>query len=169
MKVLKTTLDGVLLIEPPTVFEDFRGQYVEIYNRTLYYEAGITQDFLQDDISVSNKSVLRGFHGDQRTWKLVSCLQGQLYAVILNWDPESPQYRQWQGFTISEANHLQILIPPKFGNSHLVMSERAIFHYRQTTSYDRAGQFTVKWNDPSLNVYWPISNPILSSRDACGE
>jgi dTDP-4-dehydrorhamnose 3,5-epimerase len=110
--------------------------------------------------------VLRGFHGDQTTWKLVSCLHGKFYAVVLNWDPQSPQYRRWQGFTLSDKNRLQLLIPPKFGNSHLVLSESAIFHYKQTTQYERASQFTVLWNDPTVNAWWPIQNPIVSRRDA---
>ena len=161
-----TDLDGVLLVEPPTRFEDFRGEYVEIYNDAIYREAGIDQDFIQDDISVSSRHVLRGIHGDQNTTKLVSCLYGKFYLVVVNWDVSSPQYRQWQGFTLSEKNRLQILIPPRFGNGHVVLSESAMFHYKQTTNYDRAGQFTIMWNDPELDIYWPISDPILSRRDS---
>lgn len=165
MIVKKTQLDGVLLIEPPTNFEDFRGEYVEIYNEKLYREAGINVDFKQDDISISTKHVLRGIHGDQSTWKLVSCLQGKFYLVVVNWDETSPQYRQWQAFTLSDKNRLQVLIPPKFGNGHLVLSESAMFHYKQSTYYDRAGQFTILWNDPKLGLWWPVQNPLVSRRD----
>ena len=165
MDVRKTELDGVLEVTPPTIFEDFRGFYVETYNRDLYVEAGIDIDFMQDDISVSTRHVLRGIHGDSETWKLISCLHGKFYLIVINWDPESSQYRQWQGFTLSEHNHRQILVPPKFGNGHVVLSERAIFHYKQNTQYNRAGQFTVIWNDPALNLWWPIKNPIVSRRD----
>ncbi len=166
MKVSKTALDGVLLIEPPTNFEDFRGEYVEIYNDRLYRESGIHQDFVQDDISVSSKHVLRGIHGDATTTKLVSCLLGKFYLVVVNWDASSPQYRQWTAFTLSDKNRLQVLIPAKFGNGHLVMSETAMFHYKQTTEYNRSGQFTVLWNDPAINIWWPVSNPLLSRRDS---
>ena len=165
MIVKKTQLDGVLLIEPPTNFEDFRGEYVEIYNEKLYREAGINVDFKQDDISISTKHVLRGIHGDQSTWKLVSCLQGKFYLVVVNWDETSPQYRQWQAFTLSDKNRLQVLIPPKFGNGHLVLSESAMFHYKQSNYYDRAGQFTILWNDPKLGLWWPVQNPLVSRRD----
>jgi len=165
MDVLPTALDSVLLIKPPTIFEDFRGQYVETYNRSAYFSAGIPIEFIQDDISVSNRHVLRGIHGDAKTWKLVTCLQGSFYLVVVNNDPDSAQYQKWTSFTLSEANRLQVLIPPKFGNGHVVMSERAIFHYKQTTEYDRAGQFTILWNDPTLKIWWPIANPILSRRD----
>ena len=165
MKVTETALEGVLLIEPPTNFEDFRGHYVELYNDRLYRDAGIAHDFVQDDISVSHRHVLRGIHGDSTTAKLVSCLVGQFYLVVINWDQSHRQFRQWQAFTLSEVNRLQVLVPPKFGNGHLVMSERAMFHYKQTTEYNRSGQFTVLWNDPELKIWWPISNPILSRRD----
>ena len=165
MQVSETTLDGVKLITPPTISEDFRGTYVELYNHELYKNAGITVDFIQDDISVSHRHVLRGIHGDSKTWKLISCLQGSLYMVVVNNDPSSSRYRQWEAFTLSDTNRLQVLVPPNFGNGHLVMSERAIFHYKQSTEYDRAGQFTLLWNDPALKIWWPVTNPILSERD----
>jgi dTDP-4-dehydrorhamnose 3,5-epimerase len=165
MEVNKTKLEGVLLIKPPTVFEDFRGTYVEIYNEELYEEAGIAVNFVQDDISVSSRHVLRGIHGDAETWKLISCLQGKFYLMVINWDETSHQYRQWEAFTLSDQNRLQVLIPPKFGNGHVVLSEVAIFHYKQSSYYNRAGQFTILWNDPDLNLWWPVRNPILSRRD----
>ncbi|KAA0677917.1 dTDP-4-keto-6-deoxy-D-glucose epimerase [Azospirillum brasilense] len=166
MKVTKATLEGVLVIEPPTRFEDFRGEYVELYNEALYRDAGITQAFVQDDISVSTCGVLRGLHGDEGTWKLVSCLSGRFLLAVVNWDPASPNYRKWETFTLSDRNRRQVLIPPKFANGHLVMSESAIFHYKQTTFYDRGSQFTVRWNDPDVGIYWPVKDPILSTRDA---
>ncbi|MBL0899231.1 MAG: dTDP-4-dehydrorhamnose 3,5-epimerase family protein [Reyranella sp.] len=72
------------------------------------------------------------------------------------------------GFTLSDVNRLQILVPPKFGNGHVVMSDEAIFHYKQSTEYDRASQFTLRWDDPELNIWWPIKNPIISQRDEMG-
>lgn len=158
-------LAGVKLIEPSTRFEDFRGEYVEIYNRNLAHAAGIDVDFVQDDISISTRHVLRGIHGDARTWKLISCLHGRFYLVVVNNDPASPQYRQWEGFTLSDRNRLQVLVPPRFGNGHLVLSEQAIFHYKQSTDYDRASQFTLAWDDPELGLWWPIDDPIVSQRD----
>lgn len=165
MVVKKTKLDRVLLIEPPTIFEDFRGQYVETWNERLYADAGIDQHFVQDDISISTRHVLRGIHGDSETWKLISCLSGKFYLVVVNWDKTSPQYRQWDSFVLSDHNHLQILVPPRFGNGHVVLSQEAVFHYKQTSEYNREGQFTIIWNDPDLKIWWPISNPLLSRRD----
>ena len=160
-----TSLTGVKLIHPSTNFEDFRGSYVEVYNRELFLNAGINEDFIQDDISTSSKNVLRGIHGDQETAKLVSCLHGSFYLIVVNQDKDSPEFGTWESFTLSDKNRLQVLIPPKFGNGHLVLSDSAIFHYKQTTNYNRASQFTILWNDPSFNFWWPVKNPILSRRD----
>ena len=168
MRVESTKLDGVLLIKPD-IFEDFRGQYVETYNHDFYKKNGIDVDFKQDDISISSRHVLRGVHGDRETWKLISCHLGGFYLMVVNNDPESPQYRQWQGFTLSETNHHQVLVPPKFGNGHVVLSDRALFHYKQTTYYNPAGQFTITWNDPEYGMWWPIKTPILSRRDEAGK
>lgn len=165
MDVLGTRLPGVLLLKPPTVFEDFRGSYVEIYNRELYKGAGVGVTFVQDDISVSTKNVLRGLHGDHETWKLISCLYGRIYVVVMNWDAASPQYRQWESFVLSDQNRLQVLVPPSHANGHLVMTDQAIFHYKQSTYYNRAGQFTLLWNDPELGVWWPTKDPLVSQRD----
>ena len=169
MEVKKTKLNGVLLIKPPTVFEDFRGTYVEIYNEKLYTEAGIRVKFVQDDISISTKHVLRGIHGDPETWKLISCLYGKFYLVVVNWDETSPQFGQWEAFVLSDHNRLQVLVPPGFGVGHLVLSELAIFHYKQSTYYNRASQFTLLWNDPKLNIWWPVKNQIVSRRDEGGD
>ncbi|CAK0759266.1 Thymidine diphospho-4-keto-rhamnose 3,5-epimerase [Gammaproteobacteria bacterium] len=168
IEVTVTDLPGVLLIKP-SVFEDFRGEYVEIFNEAEYYKQGITCNFIQDDISISSRDILRGIHGDAETWKLVSCLYGKFYLVVVNCDPTSPNFYQWQSFTLSDKNHLQVLIPPKHGNGHLVLSDAAIFHYKQTTYYNPNGQFTYIWNDPRLNIWWPIKNPIVSRRDESGK
>ena len=166
MNVVESKLKGVKIITPPTLFEDFRGTYVELYNEDLYRSAGITTKFIQDDISTSTRHVLRGIHGDGETWKLISCLHGKFYLVVVNWDQVSPQFRQWDSFILSDVNHLQVLVPPRFGNGHLVLSDVAIFHYKQSTQYNRTGQFTILWNDPQLKIWWPIKNPIVSRRDA---
>ena len=169
MNVVESKLKGVKIITPPTIFEDFRGTYVELYNEDLYQKAGINTNFIQDDISTSTKHVLRGIHGDSQTWKLISCLSGKFYLVVVNWDQDSPQFRQWESFILSDVNRLQVLVPPRFGNGHLVLSDFAVFHYKQSTQYNRAGQFTILWNDPQLKIWWPIKNPIVSKRDTGDE
>ena len=165
MKVAKTNLEGVLIIDPPTNFIDFRGSYIETYNERLYKKHGITEDFIQDDVSTSKKNVLRGIHGDKNTCKLVTCLYGEFYLVVVNNNPHSQQFKKWQSFNLSDKNRKQVLIPPMHGNGHLVISDKAIFHYKQTTEYNREGQFTIMWNDPEFKIKWPVKNPILSKRD----
>jgi len=163
-KLENTNLKGVKKIKL-TSFEDHRGSYVETYNKNFFVENGINIEFLQDDISVSKKNVLRGIHGDQKTWKLISCLHGEFQLIIVNNDSKSREYKKWESFDLSFDNKIQILVPPKFGNGHLVLSNECIFHYKQNTNYDRDGQFTIKWNDPLFGFKWKIINPILSERD----
>ena len=163
-KLENTNLKGVKKIKL-TSFEDHRGSYVETYNKNFFLENGINMEFLQDDISVSKKNVLRGIHGDQKTWKLISCLHGEFQLIIVNNDSKSREYKKWESFDLSFDNKIQILVPPKFGNGHLVLSNECIFHYKQNTNYDRDGQFTIKWNDPLFGFKWKITNPILSERD----
>ena len=166
IKIEKTALDGVLVITPPVVYEDHRGTNTESYNEKIYKEAGIKTDFVLDSVSTSRKNVIRGIHGDSYTTKLISCLYGSFYFVVVNNDPESSQYRKWISLTISDKNRLQVLVPPKFGNAHLVMSDYGVFSYKLDAYYDITTQFTLPWNSSYLNIWWPIKNPILSQRDA---
>ena len=101
--------------------------------------------------------------------KLISCLYGRFYLVVVDCKKDSKQFLQWESFELSDLNREQVLIPPGFGNGHLVLSDRAIFHYKQSTYYERASQFTYLWDDPAINISWPTSNPILSVRDSGGE
>jgi dTDP-4-dehydrorhamnose 3,5-epimerase len=88
--------------------------------------------------------------------------------MVVNNDATSAQYKKWQGFTVSDTNRHQILVPPKFGNGHVVLSDKAIFHYKQNTYYNPKTQFTIIWNDNNYGMWWPIKNPILSRRDELG-
>jgi dTDP-4-dehydrorhamnose 3,5-epimerase len=154
-----TDLEGVKKIIP-TIFKDHRGSYTEIYNKNFMIKNKINIDFIQDDISISHKNVLRGIHGDNKTYKLVSCLYGKFQLIVVDNNFKSKQYRKWQSFEISFENRFQILIPPMFGNGHLVLSKKCIFHYKQNTNYDRIGQFTIKWNDPLFNFKWKTIEKI---------
>ena len=167
MEILKTKMDQVILIKPD-VFEDHRGEYIEPYNEKLYVQHGINIKFVQDDISVSSMNVIRGIHGDAETWKLISCLYGKFYLVVVNCDKRSNEFGKWQSFVLSDRNMLQVLVPPMHGNAHLILTNKAIFHYKQSTYYDPSRQFTYKWDDPVLNIWWPVKNPVLSMRDELG-
>ena len=165
MEISETELENVLLIKLD-IFEDHRGQYLETYNEKLYHENGIEIKFVQDDISISAKNVLRGIHGDDSTWKLISCFYGKFLLVVVNCDKESDNFGKWLTFTLSDSNKYQVLVPPKYGNGHLVLSEKTVFHYKQSTYYQGAeNQFTYRWDEPRFNIWWPIKNPVLSPRD----
>lgn len=181
VKISKTKLEGVLKISPEP-FEDFRGEYVETFNEskyldeiaknlkgTIYQKQALKLHFVEDDISTGFRGVIKGIHGDTKTWKLVQCLFGKFYLVVLNNNPKSKDYGKWESFTLSDRNRLQILIPPMYGNGHLVLSEYDIYHYKQSSYYDPKSQFTIKWNDPKFKVWWPIKNPIISIRDEIGK
>jgi len=164
-------LEEVAIIQPD-IFYDYRGEYVETWNIENYkifdhlVNGNQKIEFKQDDISTSVKHTLRGLHGDDKTWKLVSCVYGSLLQVVVDMRESSDTYLEYDMFSINDKNRNQILIPPGFANGHLVMSDFGIFSYKQSTLYGGPGsQFTVKWNDPKLNIPWPIDNPILSSRD----
>ena len=166
MVVEKTKLDGVLLIKLDG-FEDHRGEYLELYNENLYKSKGIDIDFVEDDVSIATTGVIKGIHGDDCTWKLISCLHGKFYLVVINYDKESKDFGEWESFVLSDRNKHQVLVPPKHGNGHLCLSDKSIFHYKQSSYYDPSRQFTIRWNDPKFNLWWPVKEPILSMRDEC--
>ena len=166
MIIKETKIKDVKLIIPDR-FEDHRGTYMEIYDSKRFKEVtDIT--FVQDDISVSSKHVLRGLHGDWRTTKLVTVLKGVGYAVIADNRKDSPTYKTWQSFTLSDMNRNMLLLPAGIGNSILSMSSEMMYYYKQNTHFEEGSQFTIKWNDPEWNFWWPIKKPILSRRDEKG-
>ena len=161
MKIEKTEFADCYIITP-VIYKDFRGEYVEIYNQKIFRET-FPVEFLQDDISVSYKNVLRGFHGDKNTWKLVQCLHGRFQLAIIDMRVGSPTMDKIISITLDDKTRQQVLIPPLCGNAHLCLSDMCIFHYKQSTYYDGAeNQFTVSWKQFKG---WAINNPILSERD----
>jgi dTDP-4-dehydrorhamnose 3,5-epimerase len=167
IRVENAKLLGVKIIHIES-FEDHRGEYVEIYNERDYIQAGIDVKFVQDDYSVSSQNVLRGLHGDAETWKLIYCPFGKFYLVVVNCDESSNEFGKWQSFVLSDRNKMQVLIPPKFGNGHLIISETALFGYKQSTYFTPGTQFSYRWNEPRFNIWWPIQNPVQSQRDELG-
>ena len=167
MIISKTKLTGVLKIKLDP-FKDFRGKYLEIYNNNLLFKKTRKKiKFIQDDISVSKKNVLRGIHGDFKTWKLITCLDGGFTLLVVNNLKNHKEFKKYQFFNLSDKNNMQILVPPGFGNAHYVKTKKAIFHYKQSTLYNRKSQFTINWKDSNYNIKWPfkIVNPIISERD----
>ena len=148
-------------------FQDHRGLYVETFNYDHYKKIIPKVEFVQDDFSYSHRNVLRGIHGDYKTWKLIHCPVGEIFLVVVDWREESSTFKRWESFRLSQENMLQVLIPPGCGNGHYVLSEHAVFSYKQSTYYERESQFSIAYNDESLGIDWPLleNSPILSERD----
>ena len=167
MKVTKTNLDGVLIIEPK-VRGDPRGLFKEFYQAARYRQIGIDCKFVQDNYSRSKKGVLRGMHFQTSNpqGKLVSCFFGAVYDVILDVDPKSPNFGEYVGVEISEENHRQIWVPPGYAHGFCVLSDYADFFYKCTTYYDPTDEGGVVWNDPDVAIKWPVERPLVSEKDA---
>jgi dTDP-4-dehydrorhamnose 3,5-epimerase len=163
--VQDTELNGVKRIVTDR-FEDYRGELGGVYDEKLYYNAELTAKFTYDMVSMSYKNVLRGLHGDTETTKLVQCLYGTVYNVVINCDETSAEFGKWQGFILSDKNHHQLYIPPKHGNGVYVLSESCIYTYKMTKAHSN-NQFTYAWNDPRFGIRWPTNSPILAARDDC--
>jgi len=166
---LSEKIQGLKIITP-SVFEESRGSIWTSYN-SVQLEALLPEGlfFKHDKFSRSKQNVLRGIHGDNKSWKLVSCVSGSIMQVVVDMRPLSSTYLAHECFDLGSHNHQMILIPPKLGNAFYVSSESAIYHYKLAYQGDYADsdeQFTVAWNDPRLKINWPTHNPILSERDA---
>lgn len=152
------------------VFRDQRGEFVETFNQkkyTFFDDNNKLIVFLEDDISISKYSVIRGLHGDNNTWKLVQCISGEIYINIVDYRDQSATYLKSESFTLKDFERKQILIPAGCLNGTQCLTAMSIFSYKQSNYYDTSvGQKTIRWDDPKLNLYWPIPNPILSDRDA---
>ena len=145
-------------------FKDHRGYYWTSWRK------GETKKvyFRHDKFSLSKKNVLRGLHGDKKTWKLVSCPYGKFLLVIVNYIKDSKDYLKSKSLILSQENGVQVLIPPNYANGHLCLTNKCLFHYK--LSYrgkyiDAKEQFSLRWNDPKLKIKWKIRKPILSKRD----
>ncbi len=171
MKVIATSLPGVLLLEPK-VFGDARGFFMESYNKRVMSEAGITQDFVQDNHSRSAKGVLRGLHYQirQPQGKLVRVVAGEVYDVAVDMRRSSPNFGRWTGMRISAENKLMAWIPPGFAHGFYVLSEFAEFLYKTTDYYAPEHERSLLWNDPALAIDWPLDGePGLSEKDRLGK
>ncbi|HHH3428994.1 TPA: dTDP-4-dehydrorhamnose 3,5-epimerase [Escherichia coli] len=167
MKITKTHLLGCIVIEPK-VFRDARGFFVETYQKEKYQEIGITEDFVQDNRSRSAKGVLRGLHfqTNQPQGKLVSVTSGAVYDVAVDLRPESATFGSYFGLVLSEELNNQLYIPPGFAHGFCVLSDSADFLYKCTQYYNPASESGIQWNDPTLKINWPISNPFISEKDS---
>lgn len=161
-------LNNVKIITP-TVFTESRGAIWTSYRQKELSELlpnGL--NFSHDKFSVSRQNVLRGIHGDHKTWKLVSCISGTIFQVAVDLRKTSRTYLKWEGFWLGDNNRQMVLIPPGIGNAFYANTDGAVYHYK--LAYDGVysdfdSQFTVAWNDARINIDWPVQAPILSERD----
>lgn len=166
MKVTETSLPGVLLIEPK-VFEDERGFFLESYQEKHYQDAGISKPFVQDNHSGSVRGTLRGLHYQlaRPQGKLVRVVVGEVFDVAVDIRRGSPTFGQWFGTYLSAQNKKQVYIPEGFAHGFCVTSEMAEFLYKCTDVYVPGDQHGIIWNDPELQIDWPVSEPLLSPKD----
>ena len=167
MNIIETALPGVLILEP-TVFGDERGFFMETYHAKRYAERGIDIDFVQDNLSQSVRGTLRGLHFQEPhgQGKLVQVIQGSVFDVAVDIRRGSPHFGRWVGVELSEHNKRQFWVPPGFAHGFCVTSESALFFYKCTDFYASECDRAIAWNDPDIDIRWPVEGPLLSARDA---
>lgn len=171
MKVTKKEIPDILVIEPQ-VFGDDRGLFFESFNeKTWLRHTGLAQTFVQDNHSRSRKGVLRGIHYQvqQAQGKLVRVVAGEVFDVAVDLRKSSPTFGHWVGEYLSAENFRQLWLPEGFGHAFVVLSESAEFLYRTTDFWSHEHERCIIWDDPELNILWPINfPPILSEKDSEG-
>lgn len=167
MKVLETELPGVLIVEPDR-FGDSRGFFQEIWHESRYREAGIPGPFVQDNMSLSARGVLRGLHfqNPHGQGKLVYVLRGEVFDVAVDIRVGSPTFGKWMGANLSADNGRQLYIPAGFAHGFCVTSESALFAYKCTDFYNPQAEGAVRWDDPAIGIDWPAADPAVSAKDA---
>jgi dTDP-4-dehydrorhamnose 3,5-epimerase len=164
---IPTGLDGAFVIKL-TAFGDDRGLFKETYVRSKYRALGINGEFVQDNVSLSRRSVLRGLHADPRMAKLVQVLHGEAYDVIVDTRRDSPTFGQWEGVYLRAHEHTQLYIPPGVLHGFLALTDDVIFTYKQSAEYAPEREIGVRWDDPDLAINWPLSGPPeISPKDLC--
>lgn len=167
MIVTPSLLPEVLLLEP-RVFPDSRGYFFESWQRDRYADAGVEPAFVQDNISRSSQGTLRGLHFQEpfAQGKLITVLSGRIFDVAVDVRRGSPRFAQWVGMVLDAEKPCQVWIPPGFAHGFCVLSETADFMYKCTEFYRPDSERSLRWNDPSIGIDWPVSAPLLSAKDA---
>ena len=172
MKVIPTEIPDVLILEPK-VFGDERGFFMESYNQRAFQEAtGLNPTFVQDNHSRSARNVLRGLHYQirQPQGKLVRVVSGEVFDVAVDLRRRSPDFGKWVGVRLSGENKRMVWIPEGFAHGFLVLSDSADFLYKTTDYYAPEHERTVRWDEPTIKISWPLSGePLVSAKDAQGQ
>ena len=167
MEVVKTPIEGVLLIKPQVV-GDARGYFVETWQKERYEAAGINLPFVQDNHSKSTKGILRGLHFQKQhpQGKLVMVSLGEVFDVAVDIRKGSPTFGKWFGAILNQENQNQLWIPPGMAHGFVVLSDVAHFHYKCTDFYHPGDEGSIRWNDPTIGIDWPYKEePVLSAKD----
>lgn len=170
MKITTLPIEGVLLIEPK-IFGDSRGWFFEAYNEERYRAEGITETFVQDNQSFSQKNVVRGLHFQRPPFsqaKLVSVIQGAVLDVAVDLRSGSPTYGQYVSAVLTGENHRQFFVPKGFAHGFSVLEDHTIFAYKCSCLYNKESEGNIIYNDPDIHVEWGVDNPILSEKDKVG-
>lgn len=166
MKFTPLSLDGLIQITP-RVFEDERGFFMESFRKTLFQEAGVDCEFVQNNHSRSKLGTIRGLHYQSSPGqaKLVRCTRGKIWDVAVDIRPNSPTFGQWKGVELSEENFEMLFVPVGFAHGFAVLSETAEIQYKCSAYYNAETECGIAWDDADLAIEWPVSVPILSARD----
>lgn len=166
MKLEKTPLDGILLIEP-TTYIDARGFFLESYEQKRYRAAGIMENFVQDNHSRSAKNVLRGLHFTKREpqAQILTVMRGKIFDVVVDIRKDSPTFGKWFGAELSDAGTRQIYMAHGFAHGFCVLSDFADLHYKVSHRYDPNDDGGLRWNDSDVGIEWPVYAPVISDRD----
>ena len=167
-KFERLEINGLVLVRPD-VFKDERGFFMEDYKQSDFHTNGINYDFVQGNHSKSQKNVLRGLHYQLKPaeqGKLVRVIKGEIFDVSVDIRRDSPTYKKWVSVNLSEENKLMLFVPPGFAHGFVTLEDNTEVIYRVTKEYSQAHERGIIWNDPTLNIKWPIENPILSQKDS---
>lgn len=167
MKFIKTEIAGLLILEPD-VFNDDRGFFFETYSKQRYEKFGIPDEFIQDNISKSEKGTVRGLHyqvGEKAQGKLCQVLEGEVLDVAVDIRFNSPTFGKYFSQILNSEKKLQLWIPTGFAHGFSVLSDEAIFSYKCTDYYSKAHERTILFNDPDLKINWKVDKPIVSEKD----
>jgi len=166
MRIDKCEIPGVLFIEPK-IFSDPRGWFAEIWNKDKYEQAGIEDSFVQDNISCSKRGTLRGLHYQKpyTQGKLVFVIQGEVWDVVVDLRIKSPTFKKWKAFKLTGEGKEQLYIPKGLAHGFCVMSDEAVFQYKCTDKYSPNDEKGIRWDDPELQIPWPVNDPLVSEKD----
>lgn len=163
----QTSIDGLIVVQPH-IFNDSRGYFLESYKKEEYQKNGINYNFVQDNQSKSMKGVLRGLHfqhDPMAQGKLVSVAKGKVWDVAVDLRENSKTYLEWFGVELSCENHTQLFIPPGFAHGFVTLEDNTIFQYKCTNYYSSEHDAGIRWDDPDINVKWPVKDIAVSEKD----